>query len=99
MPDTAVTRIDVDKFEELVHTMEGKMTIHEKDMAYKAIKNLKEGAPAHQLTDLPGITVKNAPSIAKCAPEFTETLKKWVEVGFVAGPFTEKPARDLRVNS
>ena len=99
MPDTAVTRIDVDKFEELVHTMEGKMTIHEKDMAYKAIKNLKEGAPAHQLTDLPGITVKNAPSIAKCAPEFTETLKKWVEAGFVAGPFTEKPALDLRVNS
>ena len=38
MPDTAVTRIDVDKLEELVHTMEGKMTIHEKDMAHRAIK-------------------------------------------------------------
>ena len=37
MPDTAVTRIDVDKLEELVHTMEEKITIHEKDMAYRAI--------------------------------------------------------------
>ena len=99
LPEQAVTRVDVGELEKLIEEMKGKMTIHEVDMAQKAVKHLKEGAPAHQLTDLPGITVKNAPSIAKCAPEFTETLKKWVGAGYAAGPFTEKPSPDLRVNS
>ena len=99
LPEQAVTRVDVGELEKLIEEMKGKMTIHDVDMAQKAIKHLKEGAPAHQLTSLPGITVKNAPSIAKCAPEFTETLKKWVGAGYAAGPFTEKPSPDLRVRN
>ena len=60
---------------------------------------LSQGAPAYQKEPLPGVKVKNAPSIMRCTPKFTETLASWVEKGFVAGPFFEDPLPDMRLNS
>ena len=99
LPDRPTTRINVTRLEELINEWDSHMTIHERDMAQKALKDLKEGAPAYQMSELPGISVKNAPSIMKCAPEFTETLKKWVEAGYAAGPFREMPLQNMRLNS
>ena len=99
LPDRPTTRINVTRLEELINEWDSHMTIHERDMAQKALKYLKEGAPAYQMSELPGISVKNAPSIMKCAPEFTETLKKWVEAGYAAGPFREMPLQNMRLNS
>ena len=76
LPDKPTTKINVTRLEELIAEWDSHMTIHETDMAQKALRILKDGAPAYQKSELPGITVKNAPSIMKCAPEFTETLQK-----------------------
>ena len=56
-------------------------------------------APTYQLVVLPGARVKNAPSLMKCAAEFTNTLATWVEKGYVAAPFFTEPLPDMRLNS
>ena len=98
LPHRASTQINVARFGELIREAEPHMTIHESDMARKALDIVSDGAPAYQLAKLPGVRTKNAPSIMKCAPEFTETLEKWVEKGFVSGPFFEGPLTDMRLN-
>jgi hypothetical protein len=99
LPDRPTTRVNVGRLEEMVKEAEATMTIHERDMAYRAIDIMKNGAPAHQIRPLPGATMKNAPSINKCGPVFTETLETWLIEGHVAGPFMEAPLADLRLNS
>jgi hypothetical protein len=43
--------------------------------------------------------IPNAPSATEFGAAFTETLEKWIEQGFVAGPFKTPPTREFRVNS
>ena len=93
------TRVNVDKLAEMVDEADHLMTIHESDMAHMAVRILREGAPSLQIRQLQGAMLKNAPSINKCAASFTETLHKWIEEGFVAGPFEEPPMADFRANS
>ena len=90
IPEVPTTRINVDNRDEMVHAEENRMTDQEREMANKAISILREGASALQMKEMPGAVMKNAPSINKCAASFTETLHKWIEGGFVAGPFMEQ---------
>ena len=99
LPEKPTTAINVVRFAELIHQARPKMTIHEWDGAKKSLDILSHGAPAYQLVALPGAKVKNAPSIMKCAAEFTETLEAWVEKGYVSGPFFTDPLPDMRINS
>ena len=99
IPEVPTTRINVDNLAEMVHEEENRMTDQEREMANKAISILREGAPALQMKEMLGAVMKNAPSINKCAASFTETLHKWIEGGFVAGPFMEQPLEGFRSNS
>ena len=99
IPEEVSTRIDVDWLEAEVKSLEDSMTVHERDMAHKAIRQLREGAPAYQIADLPGEIMKNSASITKCGAAFTETLEQWIEDGYVAGPFMEPPLAGFRANS
>ena len=99
IPTKSSTRVDTAKLEELIAKSAHLMTVHERDMADKTVRILKEGAPSYQLTELKGAIMKNAPSIMKCAPVFTQTLKKWIEDKIVAGPFMEPPMPEFRANS
>ncbi len=47
IPEKVSTRIDVDWLEAEVESLEAEMTVHEKDMAHKAIRQLRVGAPAY----------------------------------------------------
>ncbi len=99
IPEKVSTRIDVDWLEAEIESLEDSMTVHERDMATRAIRQLREGAPAYQIADLPGEIMKNSASITKCGAAFTETLEQWIIDGYVAGPFMEPPLADFRANS
>jgi len=99
LPTAPTTRVNVGALENMIKERRSAMTTHEVKKADSSLNIMQQGAPAYQLTDLPGAKMKNAPSIKKCGPEFTETLKKWVQEGHVAGPFNEPPVPNLRLNS
>ena len=99
LPDKPTTKVKIDKLEKAVEAAAGKMTIHQRANAQRAIQNLKTGAPAYQLKPLPGANMRNASSTTKHGPMFTETLEKMIVEGYVAGPFNAPPLPEFRANS
>ena len=98
LPSRPSTRVDIPQLRRAIHAAKKNWTIHEKKSAEKTLENLTLGAPSHQKSSLPGCTLKNSNSAIKHGAEFTETLEKWIQDGFVAGPFKSPPCENFRTN-
>jgi hypothetical protein len=92
------TRVDIKALEALINKHKHDWSAEEKLKAELAVKSLKEGAPAHQKTDLPAAKMHNAPSAYEHAAKLTEAVKNWVAGGVVAGPFKTPPLPGFRAN-
>ncbi len=60
---------------------------------------IKDGAPSHQISELPGVFCKNAKSAYIHGESLSDTLADWVVKKFVAGPFDQPTVKRFRVNS
>jgi len=99
LPKTPSTRVNTNALKEEIRKATKKFTIHETRGAKVTIENLTNGAPAFQQSQLPGCRLKNASSVIKHGPMFTEKVETWIEEGFMAGPFPLPPLPDFRANS
>ena len=66
--------------------------------ANKAVDYLKNGAPSHQIKNLPALNSTNLESAYVYGASLTDTLADWIHEGFVAGPFVYPPLKNFRVN-
>jgi hypothetical protein len=82
----------------MVEDRKHKMTNHEYTRALKAVEFLRNGAPSHQKSSLPGCFVKNASSTIKYGRQISDNIATWISEGFAAGPFKEPPCENFRVN-
>ena len=99
LPKKPSTWVDIPALKRLIYDVRKKFTIHQSDAAVITIKNLSEGAPAHQINVLKGGLMKNASSSKQHGPTFTGVLHGWLENGMVAGPFLSPPLPEFRANS
>jgi hypothetical protein len=65
----------------------------------RVISYIREGAPSHQVINLPPVHCKNADSAYENGRFLTDTVAEWVKSGFVSGPFNTPPVNRFRVNS
>jgi len=98
LPQTPVTSINVDNLESKVFEHRSSMTVHQWERSLKAIDYLRNGAPSHQKSSLPGCFVKNSRSALMHGREVTEAIATWLDEGYAAGPFSSPPCSDFRVN-
>jgi hypothetical protein len=91
-------KVNIKKLEELVKKHRLNWTLEENIKAKRAIKSLKQGAPACQVEELLAMWKKNAPSAYEHADKFTATMRDWVAACIVAGPFTLPPLPGFRAN-
>jgi hypothetical protein len=98
LPVKPESAIDVDRLESMIEERKNKMTSHEYSRARKAVDFLRNGAPSHQSSRLPGCFVKNASSTVKYGRHITDSIATWIEEGFAAGPFDKPPCENFRVN-
>ncbi len=59
-----------------------KMTSPEYIRAMKAVDYLRNGAPSHQMSSLPGCFVKNASSTLKYGRQISDNIATWISEGF-----------------
>ena len=98
VPVSATTPLNVENLENIVESVEQKLTLHQLLRAKKCILFLKSGAPAYQLKELPPIFCSNVPSTAKHSQLVTDTIGVWIKKGFASGPFDSPPLPNFRVN-
>jgi hypothetical protein len=99
LPRKPTTRINIQNIKRGIVASSKMWTIHEKTRAERAVRHLTRGAPAYQKFPLRGAMIPNAPSATEHGGAFTETLEKWIQQGFVAGPFKTPPTKEFRANS
>jgi len=98
MPSKPETSVDHDRLEALVSQYKDQMTIHQYERSMKAVDYLKNGAPSHQMEDLPGVFVENSTSAFLHGRQVTESVATWISEGYAAGPFVSPPTDQFRVN-
>ncbi len=98
-PNKVNTDFGVESLAKILHERSPLLTIAERLRGLKTIVALKFGASAHQKSDLPCMTVKNAKSALKHGRYMTASVASWVKAGFVAGPFDTPPCSKLSVNA
>jgi hypothetical protein len=99
LPRCPSTRVYVKKLEQKFKETEHRMTLHDSFRGKITIRNLKEGAPSHQMEYLKPLVMPNAESTKEAGGAIKELLKGWIESEFVAGPFFSPPVKDFRANS
>jgi hypothetical protein len=97
LPKGPTTRVNIKQLEHLIKK-HSKNWISEEKLKAAAVASLKKGAPAHQISVLPAMQQRNAPSAYEHADKFTDTLRDWVAAGVVAGPFRTPPLPQFRAN-
>jgi len=71
---------------------------HERAVAKKALRNLRQGAFTRLNRELGAQKCRNAKSAEKFGAQMTDTLATWIKRGFVRGPFNEPPGKLFREN-
>jgi len=99
LPTSPSSCLDADALEDLL--LQNRQLLKDSELlrGEKAVSFIREGAPSHQSSELPGITCKNASSAMKYGEALTDTIAEWVKEGFVAGPFVSPPVPNFRSNS
>ena len=95
-PESCVNHV---KLEELLKARMDNLTKAEFKRGLRAVSFIREGAPSHQKTELPGVFCQNTQSAFLHRESLSDTLADWVVKKFVAGPFSHPPTRKFRVNS
>jgi len=98
LPTHPETSVDHVKLDALVNNYRSVMTVHQFERCSKAIDYLKNGAPSHQISELPGCFVPNSTSAFIHGCHVTDSIATWVSEGYAAGPFTSPPIDNFRVN-
>ena len=99
VPSKIEASVDTEKFKELLKENKEYMKDSERTRAETCIENLRTGASSFQKTVLPANFSKNAPSATNSGAEVTDVIASWIKKGFVAGPFSQPPLPQFRVNS
>jgi hypothetical protein len=94
-PNKISTDINVDNLAKILNERSLFLTTAERLRGMKTVDALKFGASAHQKSELPYMTVKNAKSALKHGQYVTDNVASWVKAGFVAGPFDTPPCSKL----
>ena len=98
LPTAACSRVDTEALKKRVEGVRDKMTSSEVRRADKVIRDLKDGAGAYQMSELPPLSSYNARSAYENGVLLTDTIATWVKKGFVAGPFDVPPMAGFRAN-
>ena len=98
LPGHPTTRVNIENFESRVLSVKDKMMGTEFSRAERVIQDLKYGASAYQISDLPPLKSYNAKSAFENGALLTDTMATWVKKGFVAGPFETPPMAGFRAN-
>jgi len=99
LPVSPTTPIDVHKLQEIINSVEHRMTLAQKERAKILMNDLTNGVVVKFKFDLPSIRDKNSPSVLAHGREFTDILASWIKKGYVAGPFRIPPVDIFRANS
>lgn len=92
------TPIDVDRLELEISKAKPSLTCHQVRRAKQCISDLRTGTSAFQKAPLPPVFVKNVPSALKYGEHMTDAIVTWLKEDFAAGPFSEPPLSNFRVN-
>jgi len=99
MKKTCTTPIDIDKFCKFIQENNEKWSYQQKTIAKRAIKTLKFGSKVWLKK---GVTVKNSSkngnSAFKNGKIITDTLATWIKKGYVIGPYTLPPFKDINIS-
>jgi len=98
LPVYPESRIRVSELRRRVKALEPEMTVHQRKRAERACRDLIVGADACQRGPLPSLIVPNCSSAYDNGPMLTDKIATWVNCGFVAGPFKDRPLRNMRAN-
>jgi len=98
-PKKVHTDINTSNLAKLLQERSPLLTTAERLRGAKTLDFLLNGASAHQKSELPCVTVKNAKTAVKHGRYMTDNVASWVKAGFVAGPFDTPPCSKLRVNA
>ena len=97
-PQTASTRINVRNLEKLVNTNKDKLTVMELKRATRVVNDLRFGAEACQMSELPPMATVNNETSFKNGRQMTDKIATWVKEEIVAGPFDYPPMEKFRCN-
>jgi len=98
LPIEANTPINIPNLEFLVKKYSEKLTIAERNRAWKVIQDLKYGADSYQDKKLPALATQNSQSTFENGEFLTDKIATWVIEKFVAGPFDCTPMPGFRSN-
>jgi hypothetical protein len=98
MPTSIHTNVKADVLSGYILGMKHLMSDAEYNRGLKLLSDLKYGANAYQKKTLPPATIPNASSAYKHGAMLTDKLAGWVDIGFMAGPFTCPPMPGFRAN-
>ena len=99
IPSKIEVSVDTEKLEMLLEDNGNILKDSEKARAATCLENLKSGASSFQKSELPSNFSKNALSAVNNGAEVTDVIASWIKKGFVAGPFSQPPLPQFRVNS
>lgn len=99
IPVTPRTPVTVDRLQELISSVKGRLTKSQASRAQTLLHELSHGAHIPLSKPLPPIIVPNTPSVYEHGIQVTDTVGSWIVNEFVAGPFSVPPYRDFRANS
>ena len=74
LPMAPVTPINVGALQEVVDSLQHRLTLGQKARAILLVKELTEGASVPLTHSLPAMTEKNSPSVTVHGREFTDTV-------------------------
>jgi hypothetical protein len=98
-PNKISTDINVENLAKILNERNPFLTTAERLRGMKTVEALKFGASAHQKSELPCMTVKNAKSALKHGQYMTDNVASRFKAGFEAGLFDTPPCSKLRINA
>jgi len=98
IPNVVQCNVNVAELENLIKSLEHKLTASQKVRAMKTVEYFKNGAPSHVSKNLNSCFVKNGASAIKHGEKVVDTIATWIKKGFACGPFNEPPFKKFRVN-
>ena len=97
VPESIHSPIAVNELVKLVNETTS-FTVTQKKRAESCVNFLMNGAPAHQLVELPSVFTKNSHSALIHGALVTDKLASWIKDDIVSGPFSSPPLSNFRVN-
>ena len=98
IPLRAETNIDTEMMGKVIEEGREKMLNSQYIRGQKVLDNLKNGAPACQIKELPAVFCENDESTYENGAILTDTIAEWGVKKFTAGPFDRPPLKQFRVN-